>query len=123
MSKIKSRNGLRKKRQIRLRKKVLGNDLKPRLSIFKSLKHIYVQLIDDTKGHTLLSVSTASKDYMDAYKDRGTNKTVAKNLAAVFVEKVKEKKIETLRFDRSGYKYHGVIQTFADAIREGGITF
>ncbi len=123
MSKVKSRREARKKRQIRLRKKVLGTSECPRLSVFKSLKHLYVQLIDDDTGQTLMSASTISKEYTGKFKDAGCNIKTAKNLGSLFVEKAKTGKVQKLRFDRSGYKYHGVIKALADSIREGGITF
>lgn len=123
MAKVKSRKEARKKRQLRLRKKVLGTSECPRLSVFKSLKHLYAQLIDDNSGHTVLAVSSLSKEYSGKYKETGCNIPVAKNLGLLLSEKAKTQKIQALRFDRSGYKYHGVVKALADSIREGGITF
>ncbi|MDX9703345.1 MAG: 50S ribosomal protein L18 [Candidatus Auribacterota bacterium] len=122
MAKVKSRKEARKKRQVRLRKKLLGTVECPRLSVFKSLKHLYVQLIDDNNGKTLLAVSTLSKEYSSKYNETGCNIPVAKNVGALLSEKAKASKISELRFDRSGYKYHGVVKALADSIREGGIT-
>ena len=70
-----------------------------------------------------MSVSTLSKEYTDKFKETGSNISVAKNLGSILVEKVKTGKVQKLRFDRSGYKYHGVIKALADSVREGGITF
>ncbi len=123
MAKAKSRTALRKKRRLRLRKRVLGTTLKPRLSMFKSLKQIYAQLVDDSMGNTLVSVSTLSKEYKDKFSKSGKNIEAAKNLGKLFAEKMKKKKIPTLCFDRSGYKFHGGVKAFADSIREEGIAF
>ncbi len=123
MTRPKSKNILRKKRSIRLRHKLLGTADYPRLTIFKSLKQIYIQLVDDSSGKTILSESTQSKDYKAKFKTGITNKNkeAAKNLATIFVEKAKKNKIDKIRFDRSGYKYHGTIKVLADTIRDGGV--
>ncbi len=123
MAKAKSRVALRTKRRLRLRKRVLGTTQKPRLSLFKSLKQIYLQLIDDTEGNTLLGVSTLSPEYKDKFSKPGKNIEAAKNLGKLCAEKMKEKKITSFCFDRSGYKFHGAVKALADSIREEGITF
>ncbi|MCP5463260.1 MAG: 50S ribosomal protein L18 [bacterium] len=124
MSKVNSRNELRKKRHIRNRAKVYGTLECPRLTVFKSLKQIYVQLVNDEEGRTLLASSTLSKDFKSASKTKSnSNIDAAKELGKIIVEKIKEKRIEKIRFDRSGYKYHGGVKALADAIRDGGIIF
>jgi len=123
MIKKESKKIIRKTRQLRLRDKVKGDQKKPRLSIFKSLNHLYAQLIDDNAGHTLLSVSTLSKEYKAKNKKVGVNSENARKIAILLAEKAKEKKIEFIRFDRSGYKYHGNIKALADALRESGLKF
>jgi large subunit ribosomal protein L18 len=106
----------------RIRKDVSGSAEKPRLSVFRSNKEIYVQIIDDVAGKTLLSVSSKSKELADQVK--GLNKIeqakVVGKLAAV---KSLEKGIDTIVFDRGGYLYHGRVKSLADAAREGGLKF
>lgn len=123
MAKLKSRNQLRTKRRLRLRKKVLGEALRPRLSIFRSLKHIHVQCIDDLKGVTVCSASTLSKEFQNNAADlkNYSNKKAAVALSKMLADSLKDKKITAIRFDRSGYKYHGVIKALADGIRDAGI--
>ncbi|MEW6534953.1 MAG: 50S ribosomal protein L18 [Candidatus Auribacterota bacterium] len=123
MIKSVSRNKIRTKRRLRLRKKVLGNAESPRLSIFKSLKFIYIQAIDDTVGNTIVSLTTAAKSFQSENSGLKSfaNKDAAKALGTQFAAVLKEKKITRARFDRSGYKYHGTVKELADAIREGGI--
>ncbi|MCD6459115.1 50S ribosomal protein L18 [bacterium] len=123
MSKVMSRKKLRLKRALRLRRKVLGTSQKPRLVVFKSLKHISVQFIDDIQGVTLASCSTLSKEFKDKFKSQGANLKTAEDLGALAVQIIKDKKIKTLNFDRRGYKYHGVIKALADTIRKEGIKF
>jgi len=111
----------RLKRQVRVRKKVRGTTERPRLNVFKSSRHIYAQLIDDTKNITLIACSTLSSDSNDI----GYTGNVA---AAVFVGKEIarlsiEKGITSVVFDRNGFLYHGRIKALADAAREGGLLF
>ena len=113
----------RLKNKIRIRKKISGTSERPRMAVYKSLKQIYTQLIDDSNGTTILSASSLSKDIVeDVNKAKGKidkSKIVGKHLA----EKAKEKGIETVVFDRSGYRYHGRVQAVADGAREGGLKF
>ncbi len=114
-----SRNFLRLKRHARLRKKLSGNAELPRLSVFRSLRHIYVQLVDDTVGHTLLSASSLEKGF-----ETGLTMTEkAKKVGSVLAMRMKEKGLDRLVFDRGGYKYHGRIAALADSLREAGIQF
>ncbi len=114
-----SRSFLRKRRHTRLRRKISGTSEAPRLSVFKSLRHIYAQLIDDTSGNTLVSASSLEKGF-----ESGTNMTEkAKKVGSMLADRMKEKSIETLVFDRGGYKYHGRIAALADSMREAGIQF
>lgn len=110
---------VRKKRVMRVRKKLRGNAEKPRLSVFKSLNHIGVQLIDDEKGVTLASFSTLSKEM----KDKKLSKESAKFVGIKIAELAKEKKIGRVVFDRGRYKYHGIIAEVASGARESGIKF
>jgi len=113
------RNKVRKTRVMRVRKKLRGNAEKPRLSVFKSLNHIGVQLIDDEKGVTLASYSTLSKEI----KGKKISKESAKLIGAKIAELAKEKKIDRIVFDRGRYKYHGIIAEVANGARDNGIKF
>ncbi len=105
---------------MRIRKKISGTAERPRLAVFRSNKQIYVQVVDDLKGVTLLAVSSKEKEIAKTgIKKTEQAKIVGKSLA----EKCKEKGIENVIFDRSGYKYHGRVKSLADAAREGGLKF
>ena len=112
-------NKQRLKRHKRVRAKISGTAAKPRLCVYRSLKNIYVQVIDDVAGVTLVSASTLEKG-LDGY---GGNKEAAKKLGAVIAEKAKAKGIEEVVFDRGGYLYHGRIKELADSARENGLKF
>jgi large subunit ribosomal protein L18 len=106
----------------RIRGKISGSAERPRLSVYKSLKHIYVQLVDDEKGETILSASTKTTDLAKAVKGKpGIEKAtiVGKHIS----KKAKEAGVEKVVFDRSGYRYHGKIKALAEAAREGGLQF
>ncbi len=110
------------KRSWRVRKKLAGTGLRPRLSVFKSNKHIAVQLIDDDTGVTLGSTSTFAKEFRNSEFNR-RNKTAAKQLGTRISEIAKEKGIRQVIFDRGPFKYHGVLAELANAAREGGLEF
>lgn len=112
-----SRNELRKKRHLRNKKHVLGTEARPRLSIYRSNQAIYVQLIDDVLGHTLLSVSSTELGL------KGANLEVSAKLGTAVGEKALKNGINTVVFDRSGYKYHGRIKAIADNARKAGLQF
>jgi large subunit ribosomal protein L18 len=118
---IKQKNIARIRRQQRVRKKLVGTDTRPRLCVFKSNKHIYVQVISDNKGMTLASVSTLSADFTDNKNIKGVEaaKRVGLNLAKV----CKEKNINHVVFDRNGFLFHGRVKAVADGAREGGLEF
>lgn len=105
----------------RIRKRLSGNAEKPRFSVFRSNKQIYVQLIDDIEGKTLLAVSSKSKDL--AEKETKSKTDQAKQLGVLAAQKCKEAGINEVVFDRNGYLYHGRIKALADAAREGGLKF
>lgn len=109
-------------RKARVKGSVRGTTERPRLSVFRSLKNISVQLIDDTKGMTLVSVGSVDKAYRTTMK-HGGNITAAKAMGKAIAEKAKEKGITTVAFDRNGYKYHGRVKALAEAAREGGLKF
>lgn len=113
---LERKNSLREKRKKRVRGKIFGTAQKPRVTIFRSNRYLYAQAIDDTKGITLASI--------DGHKmGLGNTKEDAKKIAASFGEILKSKNIDSIVFDRNGYLYHGVVATFADALREIGIKF
>ncbi|MCR1808618.1 50S ribosomal protein L18 [Haploplasma modicum] len=112
-----SKNVSRQKRHLRIRKIVKGTEARPRLSVFRSNKAIYVQLIDDVNQVTLLSASTVE------LKLAGSNVENAKAVGKLIGEKAIAKNITTIVFDRSGYLYHGKIKALADAAREAGLQF
>jgi len=113
---------LRKIRHKRIRKKIKGTKEKPRLCVFRSSKHIYAQLIDDTQAKTLISVSTLSKDFIKEGLKPSTKQAAAK-LGELVAEKAKKSGIEKVRFDKAGYRYHGKILELAEAARKGGLVF
>ncbi len=105
------------RRKLRVRKKISGSVERPRLSVFRSNKYLYGQVIDDVAGKTLASINT-----LEAEAVKGKTKSQAAFEAGkALAEKAKEQKIVKLTFDRNGYKYHGRIKSFADGLREGGI--
>ena len=120
MIKKTSRNELRKKRHFRVRFKVNGTGERPRLNVFRSNKHIYAQIIDDVKGHTIVSASTMDKDL----KITATgNRAAAEIVGTAIAKKALEKNINTVVFDRAGYLYHGRVASLAEAARASGLKF
>ena len=108
------------RRKFQVRKTVHGTRERPRLAVFRSLKHIYVQLIDDAQGRTLAS---ASSDEKSAATASGGNVAGARAIGKVIAERAKEMGIQKVVFDRGGYLYHGRVKALADAAREGGLKF
>ncbi len=115
------KNATRQRVHDRIRKKVLGTSARPRLNVYRSLNHIYVQLVDDLKGQTVVSASTAEGKKSD--RRTGGNVAAAKAIGKAIAERAKAKGIEKVVFDRGGYLYHGRIKALADAAREGGLQF
>ena len=113
VSKIDRREKIRKG----IRRNLSGTDVRPRLSVFRSNKAIYAQLIDDLKGHTLASASSRELGASNATID------VSKNVGITLAKKATEKGIETVIFDRGGYLYHGRVKALAEGAREGGLKF
>ena len=112
----------RARRKRGLRKRIRGTGDCPRLAVFRSVQHIYAQIIDDEAGVTLCSASTRGKAVRDGFEKSG-NKAAAKVVGTALAEQAKAKNIEAVCFDRSGYKYHGRVKELADAAREGGLKF
>ena len=122
MSAVNQKSNARIKRQVRVRKKVRGSGSRPRLNVFKSARHIYAQLIDDTTGKTLLTASTVCKDVSADLSSTG-NIEAAKKVGAAIAKKALENEITSVVFDRNGFLYHGRIKALADAARENGLSF
>jgi len=122
VSVAKERSQARNKRQVRVRRKVKGTVERPRLSVFRSAKHIYAQIIDDITGKTLLSVSTVSKDIAEGQKYTG-NVEASKAVGSAIAKKALEQNIKQVVFDRNGFLYHGRVKALADAARESGLSF
>ncbi len=116
------KNEERLRRHTRVRKKVSGTAEAPRLSVYRSLNHIYVQVIDDVKGVTLCSASTMEKEVKDAVKDLSKTEA-AKVVGKKVAERAVAKGIKTVVFDRGGYLYTGRVQAVADGAREAGLNF
>lgn len=114
------KNIARKRKHVSIRKRISGTTERPRLTVYKSLKNIFVQIIDDTNGHTLVSASTIEKN---GKVEHGSNAEAAKIIGERIAKKALEKGIKKVVFDRSGYVYTGKIKALADAAREAGLEF
>jgi large subunit ribosomal protein L18 len=112
----------REKRKARIRKKLTGTTERPRLTVYKSLKHMYAQLIDDIAGKTLVTVSTLTEGVKSDLKSTGNIKAAVK-VGQLLAAKAKEAGIKAACFDRGGRKYHGRVKALADAARKGGLKF
>jgi large subunit ribosomal protein L18 len=118
------RNENRKTVHTRIRRKMMGTAERPRLNVYRSLNHIYVQLIDDLNGVTMVSASTVEgKKAAKGAKKTGGNVASAKAIGKAIAERAKEKGLKKVVFDRGGYLYHGRIKALADAAREAGLEF
>ncbi len=109
----------RKRRHKRVRAAISGTAARPRLNVFRSLNHIYAQIIDDAKGVTLVSASSIEK----AIADNGGNKKTARQVGKLLAERAQKAGVTTVVFDRGGYLYHGRVQELAEGAREGGLAF
>lgn len=117
-----SRRRAQERRHRRVRKKVYGTPERPRLSVFRTLKHIYAQVIDDTRGHTLAAASTLDpqlRDRLDGLKKMDQAKLVGELVA----QRALQRGIKQVVLDRGGYLYHGRVKALAEAVREGGLEF
>ena len=109
----------RTRRHVRVRRKIAGTAERPRLCVYRSNTNLYVQIIDDVAGNTIVSASTLDKEIKTKY----ANKQAAKELGTLIAKKALAQKIDTVVFDRGGYIYHGVVKELAEAAREGGLKF
>ncbi|QSQ08983.1 50S ribosomal protein L18 [Koleobacter methoxysyntrophicus] len=117
-----SKNDARKRRHLRVRKKVKGTSERPRLNVFKSLNHIYAQVINDETGNTLTAASTLDPE-LKGKITKGGNVEAAKLVGKLIAERALSKGIEKVVFDRGGYIYHGRVKALAEAAREAGLKF
>ncbi len=107
----------------RIRKKIRGTAERPRLVVFRSISHLYVQVVDDSVAKTLVACSSLSKDLKESLAAVKGQREKAKSLGQQIAKLAIEKNIKTVVFDRNGYNYHGVVKSLADGAREGGLTF
>ncbi|NWG13578.1 MAG: 50S ribosomal protein L18 [Acidobacteria bacterium] len=121
---ITARDRSRERRRVhtRIRRKVAGSTARPRLCVFRSLNHIYAQIVDDSRGATVASASTVEKDVRGDLKSCG-NIAAARLVGKAIAERARAAGIETVVFDRGGYLYHGRVKALADAARENGLKF
>ena len=117
-----NKNAARQKRHLRVRKNIIGTAERPRLNVFRSLSHIYAQIINDHTGATLVSASTMDKEVSQAL-NYGGNIEAAKAVGEAIAKRALDQGIKQVVFDRGGYLYHGRVKALADAAREGGLSF
>ena len=120
MTQVASRGAARRKRHERIRLHLAGTDVRPRLAVFRSLNHIYAQVIDDTSGRTLVTASTVEKELRGS---KATKTEEAAQIGKLVAERAKAAGIERVVFDRAGFRYHGRIKSLADAARDAGLDF
>ena len=113
----------RRRLKVHIRMRVTGTTERPRLTVFKSLKHVYAQIVDDTTGKTLITVSDIDKAGRDQFKDLKGQMVLGKKVGELAAKKALEKNITQVVFDRNGYLYHGVVKAMADGARAGGLKF
>jgi|SRR5581483_2637235 len=114
-----TRDEIRQRIHKRIRNRLAGTPERPRLAVFRSVNHIYAQVIDDQQGHTLVAAGSTEKDL----RGKGGNVEGAKTIGKAVAERAKEKGIKRVVFDRGGYQYHGRVKALADAAREAGLEF
>ncbi|MCS7183360.1 MAG: 50S ribosomal protein L18 [Thermoanaerobaculum sp.] len=122
MARYDDRKSRRRRIHWRIRKVVYGTSQRPRLVVYRSLKHVYAQLVDDTAGRTLVAASTLEQQLRQGLSHTG-NKQAARVVGRVVAERAREKGITSVVFDRAGFRYHGVVKELADAAREAGLHF
>lgn len=120
---MKGKRERRERAHLRVRKRVRGNAERPRLSIYKSLRFIYAQVIDDDKGTTLVAASSADPALREQLGSSTSGKAAAKLVGELVAERAKERGVDKVVFDRGGYVYHGRVQALAEAAREKGLQF
>ena len=123
MGKPSKRSEARLKRKKRIRKKLFGTTERPRLCVFRSARHIYVQVIDDLQGRTLASASSMEKNLREDKSAIGDKSAMATHVGKLIAERTQEKGIKQIVFDRNGFLYHGRVKALSDGAREGGLDF
>src|SRR5580704_4432692 len=118
-----SKNIIRLRIHKRIRRRVAGTPERPRLAVFRSVKHIYAQVIDDLKGHTIVAAASTEESSPLGKAAKGGNLAGAKSVGKLVAERAKEHGIKAVVFDRGGYLYHGRVKALADAAREAGLEF
>ena len=119
MDRLSNKRRKQAQRKRRVRKKIMGTEARPRLTVFKSHRNISVQAIDDVNGKTIASVTTLEKEMSGVSRSVEGAKAVGQKIA----ERLKEAKVKTVIFDRNGYRYHGIVKAVADGARESGLEF
>ena len=122
MKKTRTPRAARRRRHIRVRKTVSGSPQRPRLAVFRSIKHVYAQIIDDTAGHTLVSATDLESGLRSAAADKKKSE-IARLVGEEIAKKAKDKGITTVVLDRGGFKYHGRVKALAEGARKGGLSF
>ena len=120
MTQVAGRNAARQKRHDRLRLNLAGTEARPRLAVFRSLNHMYAQVIDDASGRTLATASTVEKEFKGS---KATKSEEARRVGTMVAERARSAGVEQVVFDRAGFRYHGRIKSLADAAREAGLDF
>lgn len=123
MGSSEKRRQRRYRRRKHVRKKVFGTPERPRLNVFRSLRHIYAQVIDDLRGETLVAASTLEPEVREQLEDDATKVEQARVVGSLIAERAQEEGVTKVVFDRAGYKYHGRVKALAEAAREGGLDF
>lgn len=123
MGSVNIKSQARLKRKVRIRKKLVGTNERPRLCVFRSAKHVYAQVIDDTNGHTLATASSTEKAVKDQIDEAVKKKAVAGLVGKVLAERLIEKGYKKVVFDRNGFLYHGRVKAVSDGAREAGLDF
>lgn len=122
MGRIDDKKRTRVARRKRIRGKIHGTEARPRLSVFRSARHIYAQIVNDDMGAVLASASTMDRELKEGL-EKGGNTEAARKVGELLAKRALEKKVETVSFDRGGFRYHGRVKALADAAREGGLKF
>ncbi len=123
MNRLELKKVRRQRRKLRIRKKIFGTAERPRLSVYRSLKHIYAQIIDDEKGHTLLACSTLDAEVRSKITNEMSKTEQAKVVGIVLGERALKSGIQSVAFDRNGFLYHGRVRALAEGAREAGLKF
>lgn len=123
MERLKLKKIRHERRKLRVKKKIFGTALVPRLSVYRSLNHIFAQIIDDEKGHTLVACSSLDPDVRSLKKAKTTKTDQARLVGKILAHRTISKGIEKVAFDRNGFLYHGRVMALAEGAREGGLKF